>query len=126
MIIVTSDDIKWCKEHIQDENVYYSEGEDEYFDLYLASKCHHNILSNSTFSWWGAYLNENSNKRVIVPERWYGPVLSKEADEKNGELIPKEWEKVSCDWDDAKSFAKAYYKYWRCNWRDLIPGLKKK
>lgn len=125
VFIVTSDDIEWCKLNIKGPNIYYSEGEDEYFDLYLASKCHHNILSNSTFSWWGAYLNQNPDKRVIVPQRWYGPVLSKEADEKNGQLIPEKWEKINCHWDDPWSYIKAYCRYWRCNWRDLIPCLKK-
>lgn len=123
-VIVTSDDINWCKKHIKGNNIYYSEGENEYFDLFLASKCKHNILSNSTFSWWGAYLNRNPDKRVIVPGRWYGPLLSKESDEKNGELIPVEWETVPCRWDNMQSWATAYYRYWRCNWRDLFTGLK--
>ncbi len=53
--IFTSDDIEWCKRNFKGDNIYYSEGENEYFDLFLASRCEHNILSNSTFSYWGGY-----------------------------------------------------------------------
>lgn len=51
--IFTSDDICWCKNNFKGENIFYSENKDEYYDLFLATKCSHNILSNSTFSYWG-------------------------------------------------------------------------
>lgn len=119
--IFTSDDVEWCKNNFKGDNIFYSEGENEYFDLCLASKCQHNILSNSTFSWWGAFLNENTSKRVVAPKRWYGPVLFKEVHAEKGELIPSDWSQIACRWDGCRSFVKAYYKFFRCNWRHLIP-----
>ena len=122
--IFTSDDIAWCKKNFFGDNIFYSENNTEYFDLFLATKCTHNIMSNSTFSWWGAYLNPNENKIVIAPSRWYGPILSREADESKGELIPTEWYRVKCDWENRIDCIKAYYRYFRCYWRDFVPGLK--
>lgn len=121
IFIFTSDDIRWCKNNFKGPNIFYSENRDEYYDLFLASRCSHNILSNSTFSYWGGVLNTNRNKRIIAPKRWYGPVLSREANEKNGELLYPEWETVECDWDNVQSCIIAYYKYCRCFWRDIMP-----
>jgi hypothetical protein len=47
-----------------------------YLDLYAISMCEHNIICNSTFGWWGAYLNENKDKKVIGPNNWFGPSAS--------------------------------------------------
>ena len=59
------------------ENVAFTvvEGTDEdtgYLDLYLMSRCNHHILANSSFSWWGAWLNNSPHKLVIAPDRWFG------------------------------------------------------
>ena len=91
-IFVFSNDILWCREHLKfDIPVYYVDGNDEYHgheDLYLMSQCTHNIIANSTFSWWGAWLNNNENKMVIYPKRFY-KLNDKWHDSK--ELCPKEW-----------------------------------
>jgi Glycosyl transferase family 11 len=55
-------------------------------DLYLMSLCKHNITANSSFSWWGAWLNASPDKIVITPERWYH-----RNDWSTGDLIPPEW-----------------------------------
>ena len=69
--IVFSDDIQWCKENFKGEEFTFIE-EDDYIELYLMSMCRHNIIANSSFSWWGSYLNQNEDKIVIAPSKWFG------------------------------------------------------
>lgn len=57
------------------------EANDEYtshLDMYLLSQCHHNILSNSSFSWWGAWMNDHKNKTVIAPSLWVNGTYSED------------------------------------------------
>jgi hypothetical protein len=68
LFVVFSDDIEWCKENFENKNLRFVEKEKDYIELYMMSLCDHNIIANSTFSWWGAYLNQNKNKMVIIPE----------------------------------------------------------
>lgn len=74
-LFVFSNDIPWCKEQFKfDVPVYYVEGNDDdhgYEDMYLMSLCRHNVAANSTFSWWGAWLNRNKDKMVICPQRYF-------------------------------------------------------
>lgn len=70
-----SNDIEWVKRNYDmEEAVYVSEEYFDYYedwyDMYLMSICKHNIIANSTFSWWGAWLNQNPDKIVIAPTRW--------------------------------------------------------
>ena len=69
--LIISDDIDWCKEHFSGQNYYFVDEEEPLIDLYLQSLCTNNIISNSTFGWWGAWLNENPNKIVVAPQPWY-------------------------------------------------------
>ena len=69
--IVFSDDIAWCKANFTGLNVTFIEGEKDYIDMYLMSLCKNNITANSTFSWWGSYLNMNPNKKVVTPNTWF-------------------------------------------------------
>lgn len=69
-----SDDIEWVKNNFHDENdMMIVENEDipPFWYIYLISLCSHNIMSNSTFSWWGNFLNTNKDKITITPQRWF-------------------------------------------------------
>lgn len=59
-------------------------------DLRLMSQCQHNIIANSSFSWWGAYLNKNPDKTVIVPKQWFG----KDGPKNTQDLIPESWVRI--------------------------------
>lgn len=72
-LLVFSDDLEWCKDNLNYKNIIFIENESDYIDLYLMSRCKNNIIANSTFSWWGAWLNNNDNKKVFCPSEWFGP-----------------------------------------------------
>lgn len=86
-----SDDIEWVKEHFgQNENYYFISGQEGMSDVdefFCMAACEHDIIANSTFSWWAAYLNRNEEKIVIAPQvaAW------------GGDFYPEEWIKLeSC------------------------------
>lgn len=70
IFVVVSDDIQWCIKNFKYDNFIFSKG-DSNFDLCLQSLCDHHIISNSTFSWWGAWLGNNKNKKVVAPKKWF-------------------------------------------------------
>lgn len=71
--LVFSDDIQWCKDNFPElDNMIFVEGLKDYEDLYLMSLSKHNIICNSSFSWWAAWLNKNTSKKVIAPKKWFG------------------------------------------------------
>jgi hypothetical protein len=70
---VFSDDLPWVRRHLSLPGATFVEvnrGDGSYLDMYLMSNCRHNIISNSTFSWWGAWLNPNQDKIVTIPVIW--------------------------------------------------------
>lgn len=76
LFLIFSDDINWCKNIFRSlPNKLFIEGNKDYQDLYLMSKCSDNIMANSSFSWWGTWLNNNQDKKVIAPKTWFGPAL---------------------------------------------------
>jgi len=71
---IFSDDIDWVKDNLKVNNAVYIDSKEKripHEDIYLMSLCSHNIIANSSFSWWGAWLNQNDNKIVIAPSRWF-------------------------------------------------------
>ncbi|MEY2701667.1 MAG: hypothetical protein RLY43_300 [Bacteroidota bacterium] len=85
---IFSDDIEWVKENLKVENATYVSNPNltEYEELILMSKCKHNIIANSTFSWWAAWLNLNINKIVITPKQW-----RKDMNSDTLQIIPTSW-----------------------------------
>jgi hypothetical protein len=78
LFLIFSDDINWCKTNFGSLNIncIYVENVSPYLDkdildMYLMAQCKHNIIANSTFSWWGAYMNKNKDKIVCAPNRWF-------------------------------------------------------
>jgi len=69
-ILVFSDDINWCKNNMSNEYDYIQNSEIE--DMFLMSLCENNIIANSSFSWWASWLNQNTNKIIIAPKKWFG------------------------------------------------------
>ena len=69
---IFSDDLEWCKNSLGflDNCVFVDSTRTEIDDLKLMSFCQHNIIANSSFSWWGAWLNQNCKKTVIAPKGW--------------------------------------------------------
>ena len=90
IFLVFSDDIQWVKTHVkfEDEVFFVSQEKlEDYEELILMSKCKHNIIANSSFSWWGAWLNTNDKKIVIGPNRWFD-TIGKNA---GYNIMPSEW-----------------------------------
>ncbi len=89
-----SDDIEWCKSYVSNyrgvETFDFSIGRSENEDLQIMSCCEHNIISNSSFSWWGAWLNQNPDKIVVSPSKdnWFGPGNSSLCTD---DIIPETW-----------------------------------
>jgi hypothetical protein len=85
-----SDDIDWVRNNFSYLSraffVDFNGGISSYEDLRLMSLCKHNIIANSSFSWWGAWLNSNPEKIVIAPKMWMTNIMSDTVD-----IIPKSW-----------------------------------
>lgn len=73
LFVFFSNDIDWCKDHFNSLNakfVDWNTGKESFRDLQMMSLCQHNIIANSSFSWWASWLNQNPNKTIISPKRW--------------------------------------------------------
>jgi hypothetical protein len=91
-LFIFSDEIKWVKQNFKFEqpvNFVDNNTSSNFSDLRLMSLCKHNIIANSSFSWWGAYLNKNKDKIVIAPKKWFNNNSLNTSD-----LIPEGWVKL--------------------------------
>jgi len=101
LFFVFSNDIEWCKneftyENIGTDNFIFIDGNNGQDDLLLMSRCQNNIIANSSFSWWAAWLNQNLNKKIICPQNWFSEDYAKQicgnqyATYKQ-DLLPSKW-----------------------------------
>ena len=91
---VFSDDITWVMEHLRIDYpvtfVGHNTADRGYDDMRLMSQCRHHIIANSSFSWWGAWLNPRPDKVVIAPSRWFSdPAID------TSSLIPASWHRIT-------------------------------
>lgn len=89
---VFSDGMDWVKENLDlpANTVYvtHNTGADSWQDMMLMSHCRHNVICNSTFSWWGAWLNAHSDKQVFCPDHWT-------ANDPASAFVPNDWVQIS-------------------------------
>ncbi len=93
----TPKDIEWCKQNLPggglaSNRLHFSEGHTDIQDMTLMSACDHNIIANSTFSWWAAWMNTTPGRRVIAPAVWCTP--GSPVNIPTVDLIPNTWEKI--------------------------------
>jgi hypothetical protein len=88
--LVFSDDIDWCRFVFRGRRFAFAPGNPDYVDLALMASCQDNIIANSSFSWWAAWLNDNPDKRIVapLPTRWFGRRLDMHD---TRDLVPREW-----------------------------------
>jgi hypothetical protein len=87
-IIVFSDDLDWCKKNfIGDRYVFIDEI--DYISIYVMSNMRHHIIANSSFSWWGAWLSEYDDKKIIAPKNWFGG--RKKGLDIKMKIVPENW-----------------------------------
>lgn len=91
-LFVFSDDIEWTKKNISfnfPAHFVSNPAIPDYEEMYLMSLCKYNIIANSSFSWWGAWLNENTKKLVVAPQKWFATEKASSAD-----VVPSSWIKI--------------------------------
>lgn len=95
VFFVFSDDIPWAKANLNGPEKYLfidiNDAQHDYEDLRLMQHCKHHIMANSTFSWWGAWLNPSKDKIVIAPDRWFADEMKNQT---AVNIIPENWIKL--------------------------------
>lgn len=94
-VFVFSDDHDFVKNNLNLTNAIYVNEPEDWEELWLMGLCQNHIISNSTFSWWGVFLNTNKNKKIIAPSTWFGPKGPNSKD-----IYEPYWNLVQTNWTD--------------------------
>ena len=94
-VFVFSDDHEFVKQNLDFPNVIYVNESEDWRELYLMGLCQNHIISNSTFSWWGVFLNKNLNKKIVAPSTWFGPKGPNAKD-----IYESYWDVVETKWEE--------------------------
>jgi len=100
-IFIFSDDRDWALENLNLPNSILVNNEFDYEDLWMMSLCKNNIICNSSFSWWAAFLNKNKNKKVIIPSIWFGPNVD-QYNRNYEDIFEKDWEIINTEFKNGK------------------------
>jgi hypothetical protein len=92
--LIFSNDLSWCEQHFKGKSFIFVRDQADIEDMFLMSLCKHNIISNSTFSWWSAWLNMNPHKVVVAPNPWLG---WSRGDLNMGSLVLPGWHKINIE-----------------------------
>ena len=94
-VVVFSDDLDWCREQdlFQGDRFGLSEGRSAAEDMCLMSMCRRHVIANSSFSWWGAWLNPDPDKQVIAPAQWFG-TTGYTSSHDTRDLVPEAWARI--------------------------------
>ena len=94
---IFSDDIEWCKKKIKKHNlelnIIFPNLSCDVLDFYHLTLSKNIIISNSTFSWWGAYFGNTQNRLIYYPDIWFGPALQQL---QTSQMFPTTWQKIDC------------------------------
>jgi hypothetical protein len=90
LFVMFSDDPRWCRRHFRDPNIRHFRDRDPVVSFLAMQLCDHHIITNSTFSWWAAWLGEGAGKHIVAPhgDCWLGPV---HADYDKRDMVPERW-----------------------------------
>jgi len=91
---IFSDDMPWCRGNfafLEDQVTFADTDGGDWSDMALMSSCHHQIIANSSFSWWAAWLNPAENKIVIAPKQWFA---DSNATKLASDVVPNNWIKL--------------------------------
>jgi len=88
-VFVFSDDLNWARQHlVVNYPVHFVDNNNSIADMQLMSLCKHNVTANSSYSWWGAWLNNNPDKIVVAPKKWFADTI---AESQSETIVPEKW-----------------------------------